>query len=253
MSNVPKYVESFRKHKLLPNGKQYFIAMVRQLRGTKFRIAIMNENECWISMELLFEKVRNPACTNANFRSDLIMAFAHPNHEQFEINETNCDKKGNPMSVSTAAVIPIKLLKVCQKASGVTIVIANIKCYKSKRTGSNLLYILEKMDKTLLDHKKKNCQLLEDNKKFQERYNQSLVLVDEATLAKNNQEQELMGKFVLILNEKKKKIQALEAEILRLKQGGKGDDNKNKKRKRDDDDDTFEDQPNKKRKLNDNK
>eukprot|EP00483_Globobulimina_turgida_P013337 UN13361 len=112
-------------------------------------------------------------------------------------------------------------------AGGLRIQMAKFKFYAGR---NNLFYCFGKLASTLRQKIRENVQFNSDNVNFQKQYNETLELVNEAISAKSQQEEELLNKFVFVLNEKKKQIRSLQSEIVQLK--GNGNNNKNRNRKR---------------------
>ena len=218
-----KLIASFRKFKLSPNNNEYYIAIIRSLGTDTFRLVLVDKEACYISKESSYDDIRNESYSTTNmkqFRNVLVSAISKPNDKDYEIQEIEHWGKDKNKTESHPKCKELVIIR--RAIGGLKIIIANIKVYLGKKgnKGNNLDYLLEKMSKTLIAKQQKNEGLLRDNLKFQDKYNQSLQYIEESISAKNNQEQELLSKFVLILNEKKKKIRALQREILRLKQHG---------------------------------
>lgn len=218
-----KLITSFRRFKILPNDEEWFLASIRVLGSDKFRLALVNKDICYMSQECDYDKIRNESYSTTNseqFRTHFISATTNPNDEDYEIEAE--DQWGKNKESNKSEYPRRKILKIVRKAGNLRIVIAKVGVHLNKRSdvGKNMTYLLGKMVDTLFAKQQQNERLLRDNNKFQIKYNKSLQFIDEAMSAKNNQEQELLSKFVLILNEKKKKIRALQQEIFRLKQNG---------------------------------
>ena len=224
---LPRLIRSFRQFEFAPNNQKYYVILFMALKADTFRIAVVDGSfECWISKEETFASVKNPAYsdpTNA-FRSHLITALSNPGDQYYAIEEVNSKE--------------LKIMRICDE---IRVLIAHIKCYRSRQNGKNMVYVFAKIADTLTNQQQTNQKLVRDNQQLQQRWDESLALVDEAILAKNTQEEQLMAKFVLILNEKKKHIAQLQAEIQQLKQRSNVPLLPNKKRKiieiSDDDDD----------------
>eukprot|EP01083_Nonionella_stella_P285466 971643_1 len=206
-----KLLKSLEKFTI--NDHQYYVALIRKSGASSFRLSIIEKNNtctCWTSSELQFDKIRNEALSGnmEDFRNHLISALSNPNDHDYQIKHV-IQKKSKKTNVFE--------IQILRKAAGITVLIANIKCYLAKHHGTNLFYLLDKASATLEHQKQDNTQYRRDNINFQKKYNESLQHVEEAISAKNKQEQQLLSKFVMILNEKKKKIRALQREINRLK------------------------------------
>ena len=217
-----KLVTSFRKFNLLPNNEEWYLAVIRTLGTDEFRIFLANKDTCYASNKCNYDIIRNKSYSTTNskqFRGHFISAISKPNDRDYEI-EVEDQWKG---STQNKGKYPRKKkLNIVRKAGNLRIIIATITVALNKKDneGQNIEYLFNKITKTLFAKQQKNEGLLKDNIKFQSKYDESLAFMDEAISAKNNQEQELLSKFVLILNEKKKKIRALQQEIFRLKQNG---------------------------------
>ncbi len=197
---------------LTPNNNEYFIGLIRVLQENEFRVAMMDKNNCWISKSETFEfhRLENNNMSSQNihqFRNNLVSALTKPNDKDFEIKEIDIDKNKNNKN-------KWKEIKIFRKARGIKCELATFKLYTGKK---NLFYLLEKLECTLNGKRRKNREYKGENIKLQQKYNQQMHELNETISDKNEMEKQLLSKFLLVLNEKNKKIKALQDEISQLK------------------------------------
>eukprot|EP01084_Bolivina_argentea_P311850 539850_1 len=210
---------TLHKFHLLPHNNEYFIGIIQNKQENKeenkeenknneFRIAMINKSDCWISKPETFSDLRNNAFISdqneTQFRNNLIFSLTTPKHKSYEIEEIETNKNK----------CQGKEIKIYRKTNDLRIEFADFKLYTGDR---NIFFCLNKLSQTLNNKTIKNQHYKIDNIKFKEKYDNALELLNECIEGNEKQEQQLLNKFVLILNQKKKQIRALQQEIQRLK------------------------------------
>ena len=202
--NSDKLLRSLKKFRI--NNNDYFIGMSRRTEGNTLRAIIIDlkDNKIFISPEKKFDEIVDKNRLKGNnkldyWRNIIISSLQKPrNNIELIINDENGKKKE----------LIIKSIK-----NGFETIIGSIDCCRGPQ---NAIYLYDKFTTTIEYFMKQSMTNIDANKKLIQTCEESKLLVVEALKIKEENEQNMLRKFVMILNEKKKKIRKQNIEIHRL-------------------------------------
>ena len=189
------------------NKKKYHLGVIRKLTADSFRVMVSNGKHCWASKDLKYEDIRPKSLGRQNiddYRANVIAALSLQREDYvYEENDIGNNKTS-------------KEIKILHNVGGLKVHLCDFKVNLNTNEGENEEYLFGKLQEKYSKFDNKIKKLNDKIDQLTKAKNAAMQLTDEAINVKENLENELMDKFVKILNEKKRQIRKLTVDHRRI-------------------------------------